>query len=72
MGRRMGVSGLPTGSSTVLQLIQIAMLVLPAVTQELKYPWQYRPKVLLLPHGSWLELNLAFLLEKSGAQVDML
>lgn len=57
---------------THAKLTEIAMLVLPAVTEELKTSWQYRPKCLSLPCGSGLKLNVAFLLEKSGSEVNML
>lgn len=60
-------------SSTRLQLVQFAMVILPAVTEELKALWWYRPKCILLPHGSRAENISDFSAgEKSRSGVDVL
>lgn len=56
----------------MLQLVQFAKVVLPAVKEELKALWWYRPKCMLLPHGSGAETKSGFSAgEKSGAGVDV-
>lgn len=57
----------------MLQLVQFAVVIPPAVGEELKAAWGYGPKCMFLPHASGAEAKPGFSAgEKSGAGVNTL
>lgn len=60
-------------SSTMLQLVQYAVVIPPAVREEIKTALGYGPKCMFLPHASGAEAKPGSSAgEKSGAGVNTL